>query len=178
MFKRELLKIGVSGLIGLIVGGVYAMSNSAWIFSLIGPFYAIGIFYGGKYLILGAGKVVGAWFTGVFRGGLMGFVMKTIFMLVGICALLFLGWIVGCVMAGKAAYQAKGQDMALGLGGKRSIGSNIPGNPGSRAPAAIGTNDFETWGGNNTLNSGSGGTSPGSLPAGSPMDSGDDGFDF
>ena len=174
MFRRELLKIGVSGLIGLVVGGVYAMSNSAWIFSLIGPFYAIGIFYGGKYLVLGVGKVVGAWFMGIFRGGIVGFVVKTIFMMIGICVLLFLGWIAGCVMAGKAAYLAKGQDMALGLGGKRSIGNSS----GSRAPAATGTNDFETWGGNNTLNSGSGGASPGSLPAGNPMDSGDDGFDF
>ena len=173
MFKRELFKIGIAGLIGLIIGGVYGISNSIWSMIILGPFYVIGLLYGGKYLIQWAGKAIGSWFSGIFQGGLKGFLVKSIMLLIGIFALLLFCWIIGCVLAGRALFIAKGQDMSLGYNENRTTGV---GNRGGVNPRMTERNDFDTWGSKKTSNSGK--TNAGSLPQGKSGDFDNDGFDF
>ena len=159
MFKRELMKIGVVGAIGLILGILLAVNTRQWFWALLCILYAIGFFYGGKFLIVWVGKVFGAWFLGLFRGGMAGFFAKTILMAIGIGVLAAVGWLVGCVMAVRALYTAYGQDAAMGYVG--GVSQRAGGRAGGRVGRIGGKKRRDTLSGANNGGVIGGGDAPG-----------------
>ena len=116
MLQRELIRIGIAGIIGLALGVIMAVHYSAWHFVIIGPFFTIGLLYGGKMILGWCGRILGAWFVGLFLGGFVGFLVKTILFVIGLTVLVSVGWIFGCIMAVVAIYKAWGENAAFSDG--------------------------------------------------------------
>ena len=114
MVKRELIRFAICAAVGLIIGIILTIAQKVWYFSLIGPFYGVGTFYGIKLILTmlgGIGKAAGtSVFTAIAGGHFVGFLFVLLLMIVFIALVLFFGWIIGLFVAGKALFDASRTD--------------------------------------------------------------------
>ena len=114
MFKKELIKIAISALVGFVIGLIYAFSYDDWNALYLLPLYAIGFVYSYQYLfnILSA---LFRWFAGVVgfsigSSNCCGFVIAIGIFLLLIYVVMSYVWIAGLVLAVWALFQAFQQD--------------------------------------------------------------------
>ncbi|GFH42490.1 hypothetical protein Hs30E_10410 [Lactococcus hodotermopsidis] len=118
MIQREWIRIGACGVIGLILGIIMAINNSTWYYALLGPFYAIGTFYGIKLILTmlgGVGKAAGkGLFSSIAGGHWIGMLVVIVLMVFVVGKILTFGWILGMFAAGKALFDAYRTDSDIG----------------------------------------------------------------
>ncbi len=141
MLVRELIRIGSSGFIGLVLGVLMWLNHSPWYIILVCPLFIIGIVYGGCKILSWGGHVFGAWVSGLFFNGINGCLIKIIFLIVALIVLVTIGWIVGCILAGVALYNAICHDSFVG----KSNSNNNYGYPHYDDPSDSYRGGYDDW---------------------------------
>lgn len=118
MVKREWIRIGACSVVGLILGIILTISDNTWYYILIGPFYAIGTFYGIKLILTmlgGIGKAAGrGLFSSIAGGNWIGLLIVIVLMVIVVGIILTFGWILGLFAAGKSIFEAYRTDSEIG----------------------------------------------------------------
>lgn len=114
MLKRELIRIGILGGIGLLIMIFVMFGNENGVnwTSLIIPIYIIGMFYAGKILLKILGVVVKTYFSCQFMSLLInplwGTVICVVLLCIGVVAIFSFGWLIGigrCIYCLVSAHQ-------------------------------------------------------------------------
>lgn len=114
MLKRELIRIGILGGIGLLIMIFVMFGNENGVnwASLIIPIYIIGMFYAGKILLKILGVVVKTYFSCQFMSLLInplwGTVICVVLLCIGVVAIFGFGWLIGigrCIYCLVSAHQ-------------------------------------------------------------------------
>ena len=114
MLKRELIRIGILGGIGLLIMIFVMFGNESGVnwASLIIPIYIIGMFYAGKILLKILGVVVKTYFSCQFMSLLInplwGTVICVVLLCIGVVAIFSFGWLIGigrCIYCLVSAHQ-------------------------------------------------------------------------
>ena len=114
MLKREFTRIGILGVIGLMIMLFVMFGNEDGVnwSSLIIPFYVIGMFYAGKILLKILGVVAKTYFSCQFMSLLInplwGTVICLVLLAIGLAVIFSFGWLIGigrCIYCLVTAYQ-------------------------------------------------------------------------
>lgn len=114
MLKREFVRIGILGGIGLLIMLFIIFGNEDVVnwSSLIIPFYVIGMFYAGKILLKILGVVARTYFSCQFVSLLInplwGTIICVVLLCIGLAAIFSFGWMIGigrCIYCLVTAYQ-------------------------------------------------------------------------
>lgn len=114
MLKREFVRIGILGGIGLLIMLFIIFGNEDVVnwSSLIIPFYVIGMFYAGKILLKILGVVARTYFSCQFVSLLInplwGTIICVALLCIGLAAIFSFGWMIGigrCIYCLVTAYQ-------------------------------------------------------------------------
>lgn len=120
MLKREFIRIGILGGIGLFIMLFIMFGNEDGVnwSSLIIPLYVIGMFYAGKILLKILGVVARTYFSCQFMSLLInplwGTVICLVILCIGLAAIFSFGWLIGigrCIYCLIMAYQIDRQCM-------------------------------------------------------------------
>lgn len=120
MLKREFIRIGILGGIGLFIMLFIMFGNEDGVnwSSLIIPLYVIGMFYAGKILLKILGVVARTYFSCQFMSLLInplwGTVICLVILCIGLAAIFSFGWLMGigrCIYCLIMAYQIDRQCM-------------------------------------------------------------------
>lgn len=101
MLKREFVRIGILGGIGLLIMIFIMLGDEGGVnwSSLIIPFYVIGMFYAGKILLKILGVVGKTYFSCQFMSLLInplwGTVICVVLLCIGLAAIFSFGWMIG-----------------------------------------------------------------------------------
>ena len=143
MFKKELMKIGLSAAVGLVLGLIAAVNQDAWGYLLLLPVQVIGIVYSYQYLFR---AIVGLfeWLANVVGMAIgtmncLGVLLALILTVALMLLVLQVMWIAGLVLMLLSLFQAFRQDgMILQM-------PRIP-LPWSRRESLPGRTDEDIWG--------------------------------
>jgi len=132
LFRKELLKIGISAAAGLILS-LFLLAEAGWPALLILPLYAIGTVYAFRY-VLRACTAVFTWFANMLgissaTFNLLGCLASFILGAIGLTLTLGLTWIIGIFIAVYRLYQAFQEQRIVQTPG-RSPHSQLPGDGG------------------------------------------------
>lgn len=120
MLKREFIRIGILGGIGILIMMFIMFGSESgvnWL-SLITPLYVIGMFYAGKILLKILGVVAKTYFSCQFMSLLInplwGTVICVVLLCIGLAAIFSFGWLIGigrCIYCLITAHQLDRQCM-------------------------------------------------------------------
>lgn len=120
LVKKELTKVGLCSLIGLIVGLVLALQSDDWSSLLMMPLYITGIVYAFQY-VAKALTAIFAWFANLIGISIAsfnccGFGFGLLILAGLVSVVLSFVWIVGLILALRSLFSAFQQDRELGGG--------------------------------------------------------------
>ena len=122
MLKRELIRIGLCAVIGLVLGIMITINYNNVQYVIISPFYGIGSYYGIRMILVmlgGIGKTAGrSLFSSLAGGHWMGLLMTIILLVIAAGVVFLFGWIIGIFIAGKALFDAYRTDSELNVNSK------------------------------------------------------------
>lgn len=117
MLKRELIRIVAFGGIGLFIGIFIFLNGMNLNFIFIIPLYAIGSFYGIRFILGmlgGAAKAAAmSMFASIAFGNFVALIVIGIVFLLMFGAILSFGWVIGIFVALKALFDAYKIDLDL-----------------------------------------------------------------
>lgn len=102
MFKKEVIKITLTAIVGLIIGVVCACSQSEWMYLWLIPLQAVGIVYSFQYLYKAVAAIFG-WVANILSlavgtANCCGVVIGLFLLVVLVGAVLQVIWIAGLVL--------------------------------------------------------------------------------
>lgn len=114
MFEKEVTKIGLTALVGLVIGAFCAFAQSEWQYLLLVPLQAIGIVYSYQYLFKAACAIFG-WVANIIGLALgtmncCGVVIGLLLLVVLLGAVMNVIWIAGLVLMVWSLIRAFQQD--------------------------------------------------------------------
>ena len=125
LFRKELLKIGISAAVGLIIS-LFLMEQFGWLVLLILPLYAVGTVYAFRWVLTACQSVL-QWFANmigisVATFNVLGCLSGLLIMIIGLALTLSVTWVIGIGIAIYRLIDAVRQQNAV----------RRPGNPNTR----------------------------------------------